>query len=266
MSEPNTVELRLEEGTYAQGRINAIVERGQIFLSTSHLLSTTKSVDETDTRKFREFIELVVPMDETNGRVLPHLDLVAKFDRKITEQLLINQPDLSSQLIVTRGELLGYLHDFGRFITHRFQRNDALSNHILKKIGVREDLLTSLPSIRKFMDKTDTEEEAQKIFDQLTPEQRVIEIADMCGKRKPDGGIPTFEEVMSYHNIKKSREDYEKQTKLSMIWPSEIKLEDPNFVKLSVRVYEKEIAWLHGLGVDVETVRQQILSDEQGKL
>ncbi len=155
-------------------------------------------------------------------------------------------------------EVLGLFHDMGRFITHRFYRNEVLERHVLRESGVLPDVIAKNPLVSfSFKRKKFTPDDVQKTIDDWNTEARITVLADFCGKPTENGGIRTFDEVMDYHL--ESRGNYQERTGLKTEWPSERTL-DPQVVDFSARVYEGLRDWAVEKGADPAVVRADLLA------
>ena len=90
-------------------------------------------------------------------------------------------------------------------------------------------------------------------------EQRIVEMADLCGKRSSDGGIKTFEEVLAYG--RESRLHYQETFHIEPLYPSEKRL-DVNVVHTAELVYRALHEWFSIERVDLKAIQQEILQEE----
>ncbi len=253
--------LRREDGKQTAGKMIELVTVGRPIVKESNLVKEAQPIGDREITAVRELIESVSPIDIHNYQLHQHLQLTGKFARKIGQTLKNAHPHKYDNLNLDELEILGLLHDFGRFTTHRFLRNDAIGKIELREMGIRQDLLQKLPSLNIYLNKDpNNQEQITAVFDGLSVEQKIIELADICGKRKPDGGIRLFEEVMNYH--KQSRSHYQALTGVEEIWISE-KSKDENFIAFSEKVYRKIQKWLSEEGTDTKNIRTYILEEEQ---
>lgn len=245
-----------EEGAITQRKIAEAIELGSSTIQGSALVETGKEIGPDEVSLTRQLLETIAPPNEDNQRFYAHLELTAKFARMIGERLDMNPYEL---------EVMGLLHDVGRFFTHRYYRNDLLGDLFLRKLGLRNDLLKKMPSLRGYVGP-----KVYREIEDLSVSQRIIGMADFCGKRKSDGDIYTFDEAMAYHRSSGSR--YEDLTGLRAIWPSERyafrhMLPDEEgrgegITERSAKIYEEIRDWLKNQGVDVERLRLEILEKE----
>lgn len=226
---------------------------GKSIVENSNLNKELVELTDNDVKITNKFIENISSIED-NQRLYKHLQLVSKFAKKIGTELKLQDPEKYNDLKLPELEILGLFHDTGRFFTHRWLRNDLVGKHFLKKIGIKQSLIDNLPDEREYLDKN-----KDSIIEEMSLTQKIIEIADICGKRKDDGGISTFEETMNYHY--NSRKNYQDVIKQKSIWPSEKKL-NPDLIDISGQVYEKIYDDFKTLGIDLEEIRKDILEEE----
>lgn len=248
-------EIIKTEGPSAQQKINEIVRVGKPLLENTALIESTKEIGPKEVEVTRTLLTTIAPITKDNFRIHEHLYLTGKFASKIGEALGLNPYEL---------EVLGLLHDTGRFLTHRYYRHDLLGPLILEKLGIRKGFLEKMPSLKGYVGP-----KTYHTINDLSLSQKIIDIADFCGKRKEDGNIRTFDEVMSYH--RESRKHYETLTGQKRAWPSEkyahkhmlsSEFDQEGIIERSARIYIDIKKWLEAQGVDVEQTRKEILKDE----
>lgn len=91
-----------------------------------------------------------------------------------------------SKLSETNPDLLraaGLLHDSGRLLTHLFLTNEKLGDLLLKKIGIRDDIVSILP--QENVMQIESTEDMDDVLNGLDPRAVIIRIADEFGKRYP---------------------------------------------------------------------------------
>lgn len=236
---------------------------GKPIIESSNLVKESANLTEHDVEIVRKLIETISPVDNNNYRVHAHLELTSKFAKEIGSELKLQDPKKYADLNLPELEILGLIHDIGRFFNHRWLRSDLIGEHFLKKLNIRPSLIQNLPNERAYVNiikGINSQESIDSMFNEMTFTQKIIEMADICGKRKSDGGISTFEESLAYHYS--SRNNYQNITKLQPIWPSEKKL-NPNLVDVSGKVYEKIYDYFQDLGVNLEETRKRILEKEK---
>lgn len=228
-------------------------------IAESNLVHTDHPITEQDVETTRTLINALDP-DTKNPGLHEHFDLTATFAKKIGESLMEANPEEFGQINTSELQVLGLIHDVGRLFTHRWYRNELIEQQFLSQLGIREDLLKKVPHVDMYIDRPGTDEEAEKVVEEMSLEEKIIEIADICGKRTDDGGIRSFEEIMQYHMS--SRTDNAARTGQPVLYPSERKL--TNDVRdLSGKVYTLLYADMKRLGADPDEIRQEILSSER---
>lgn len=246
------------DGPAEAAAVNRFVEIGTPLFVGTGLTDPSLPIGRAEVGAVRRFIHDIAPPTAENQALHDHLELVAIFARGLGGKLKDTHPQEFESLNLDELEVLGLFHDMGRFITHRFYRNEVLERHVLRESGVRPDIIANNPLVSfSFKRKGFTDAEVQKTLDDWSPEARITVLADFCGKPTDDGGIRTFDEVMDYHI--NSRRNYEERTGLKTEWPSERTL-DPPVVDFSARVYERLRYWAVRKGADPAIVRTDLLA------
>ena len=251
----------LEDRAITKQEVARAVSIGTPIVEGSNLVNESGQLGKGDVERTKKLIQAIAPIDISNYKVHAHLQLTSEFAIRIGEELKGNDPEKYADLNLDELEILGLLHDIGRFFTHRWLRNELVEKYFLKKLGIRQDLIDKIQSVKIFVSKDPNDpKEAAETTKNLTLTQKIIEMADICGKRKPDGGISTFEEIMEYH--RKSRSDYQALSGLDPLWASERKL-NRNVVEFSEKVYRAIHQEFGDNGVDLEKIRNDILTQEK---
>lgn len=216
--------LRQPDREQTRKRMGDIIIAGAEILEGSNLVKEGAPIGPQEVLQTRKFIQAVAPIDVATYRLYEHLQLASKFARQIGEDLIERNPQKYNKLNLDELEVLALLHDFGRFTTHRFYRNDIVGGLEFKAIGMRKDLTGKLPSIKDYVKKDPADEQLiDATFSNLSLEQRIIEAADVHGKRKDDGQILPFDEIMSYHRASRVQTGNE-------LYPSE-RMKNPQFIQ-----------------------------------
>ncbi len=236
-------------------RIAKTIERvTNLFRDAYHgtlITSTNHVVDEEDAERVQMFLQEAFPEATDNFRTHSHLQTTARFAAEIAKSANLNEHEF---------RILGLIHDIGRLLTHpegvnphRYFRNDLLGNVLLKKLKIPTAILAKLQPQRSYIH---PEEFAD--IEKFTPEQRIVMLADICGKRKANGNIQAFTETLAYH--------YESRDKLAAAekgpWPSQNtarSVATTDVVDQWGRLYVSLAAWvLSEYGIDIEKLRQKI--------
>lgn len=250
----------LQDREITRKEVAKAVQIGIPIVEGSNLVGN-EQITKEDAERTKKLLQAVAPIDINNYRVHAHLQLTSEFARKIGEGLKANDPSKYSDLNLEELEVLGLLHDVGRLFTHRWHRNELVERHFLKQLGIRQDIIDKITGVDLYIAKDPNNPDAvRETTEGLSLSQKIIETADLYGKRKPNGKILTFEEVMEYHN--KSRANYEELTGLHPVWASERRL-NPDVIAFSEKVYRTIHNDLGDKGVDLEEIRQDILQNEK---
>ncbi len=257
--EPLTPLLRDREVT--KQKVRELVNLGRPIVEQSNLVRESTVLTADDVTKTKRLIQTIAPVDKENYRIHEHLQLVAQFARKVGEELKNNKFQANNNLNLSELEILALLHDVGRFFTHRWLRSDLIASHFLNELGVRKDITKNLPDVRVYTSKRpDESRQADAIINNMSLRHRIIEIVDFCGKRKPDGGIRTFEEVLEYHRAQRGKE-IGGLVGTGALWGSERKL-NSGVIELSTEVYKRLYDQFRESGADLELLREAILLEE----
>lgn len=246
-----------EEGEANQKKIEELIQRGRPIIEGSGLVEANKEIGPEEVERARELFEGLLPINKENNRLHVHMQLTARFTRRIAEQLGMKSDNL---------EALAWLHDIGRTITHRLFRNDLLGDLLLKKLGIWEDFLKQMRPLADYLGPAATRK--VRTLEDISPEERVLQIADFVGKRNAAGEIASFDEMMEYH--RQSRKRYEDFTGLKQVWPSELYAshdmlpseDDPGVIEQGAKIYKGIRDWLKEQGVDIEELRQEFIREE----
>ncbi|HNQ31993.1 MAG TPA: hypothetical protein PKJ68_05920, partial [Candidatus Woesebacteria bacterium] len=245
-----TTQERLKERELIEGA----VAMARPLLQNSHLLEgNSGTIDPGDVNIVKDILQRVFPVDVSNYRTHAHLQLAARFGQIFAERVGLNSAEI---------QVLMLGHDVGRFITHRWLRNELVAAHALNALGVRKDLLKKAP-INDSRPPEDVSDAAVKAyFDNMGTEQRIVTIADICGKRNfDDWGIRTFDEVMQYHRRQRAGEGVVAMQNTTASFPSERRIRN-EMIEFTAILYDLIRQWLSDEGVDVEEVRRMIIEEE----
>ncbi len=228
-----------------------MAELGKSFVETSGLQNDPETFTFKEVLEARKLLELMAPIDIKTAGFYQHVQLVPKVAREIALEL-------DCGLNLDRVEITALFHDIGRFSTHSYNRNDLLADLLLKKIGVNQKVYQDIPEEDRFFGyKPDDDKSIMVILEKMSTIQKVIDLADFYGKRKSDGGILTFDEVMQYH--------FESRNKIKQkenLFPSERKL-TTDLIDFSAKFMVKLKNWFLERGVDPDAIREKILKDER---
>ena len=190
----NTQEILQVERADTKSRLAKLVEIGKSILEQTSLIQE-RDFTEEDVAKVKEFFETSKPFIHSN--VWPvyweHIELAGQYARIFGEKLktkgaLVNPYEL---------EALGMIHDIGRLISpHRFYRTNLVGESLLKRLGVREGLLSKqVPEAQLFGRGGNVTSATQ-----LTIEQQVLMLADNLGRRVEDGSLIRFEQISNLND------------------------------------------------------------------
>jgi HD-GYP domain-containing protein (c-di-GMP phosphodiesterase class II) len=236
------------------------VALGRPLLADTNLVREGAPIGPHEVVAVRKLIQTIAPVNIETSRLYAHVHLTAKVAHKIGQQLIQKHPWLYPNLNLDELKVLGLFHDLGRFFTHAWLRNELIGSHLLKKLGVREDIIRKIPSGKTYAKKDpNNQEQIYQVLQDLSIEEKIIVMADICSKRKADGGISTFDEVMQYHET--SRKNYQAVTGPQSLYPSQ-RLLTLDVIDFSGKVYRELYTFFDSLGVNLEEIRRNIIEEE----
>ena len=100
----------------------------------------TKEEVKTTYNLIKKLQSIVDPSSQNTFPLYFHLDCTGKIAHELACEL--NEKD--SNLNPEELQVLGLLHDIGRYFTHAYYANDQMAYNFLKDIGLRKDLLCRL--------------------------------------------------------------------------------------------------------------------------
>lgn len=207
---------------------DSIVKKATEIFAQSGLVDEKKEIGPEEVRRVHQFYREAAQMnpDVFNPSTQEHLLLVDRYARFIGSQLnqrgyVINLDQLSCAAL---------LHDIGRTFSHRRGRNDRIGHLILKKSGVREDIIDMIPPDDQFFPKGADSMSPEDIVSKMTDisgltgkkaPRGIVMIADVLAKFKPrehgEGRrLRRWREVFPDTNARQNRPDE------TSMWPSEL--------------------------------------------
>lgn len=274
-------ENRAQDRLTTQLALEAIEALGRPMIAGSNLAIEGASIGPQEVEIMRNLVNSTFAY-EGGTRTLAHLTLAGKFARKFGDALKITGSPAYTGLNSDLLEIAALGHDLGRSVTHRALRHDIAGDMLLKRMGMRSDIIAAMPSAlshtkitRRFLQEFQSQnpnaspEElqealkglAQQTLNNSSIEERIVLISDICGKPGDElKGILTFEGVMEHHHT--SRKDYKKASGLNPIFPSDERI-DLNVRNFTGHLYRLHKDWLASEGVDVEQVRQELLEESE---
>lgn len=244
-------EIRTMEGPDAQRRYELISQTVKERLKKTALLKE-KPFSRGDIEGIKETLIAVAPFSQP--RVFPnywdHLLLASIYAHKLAEKTGLKdiQP--------LEAQALGFLHDLGRLvIPHRYLRTNLVENRLAQRIGIRKSLWEKQSPVPQIIGRG----RAIKDLEDLTPPQRLMDVADNLSKMNPDGTLFDIEEMKAYDTSQPRR--YGQQ----IVWPSEkwgIEALEYGKQKFATDLALAEIAWLENeFNVDFAKLRKQVWED-----
>ncbi len=205
----------------AQVRFNEVVGLGCEIFDQSGLIDEHLEISENDLSRIIQFHKAVSPANpehpwrlakedrpiakdpsffgnwEAPGGPLEHIEFASDAARIITESLqshLKHDDQLDNPLLrgiahdikgisPLHAAVAASLHDEGREVTHLFYANEQIGRTLLKRIGIRDDILKVLPDEKVML--TPRDKDMNEAIQDLPPEAVIVRIADEFGKRFP---------------------------------------------------------------------------------
>ena len=246
-------------------RYETLKELGKEFFSATPI-TQEGVIKPPDVQLIKSFVSEAITQTgpEVWASYLEHVVIAPELGTRIAEAVSATEQHVDSNLI----EGLLWLHDIGRLVTPgAYFRNDLIDLRLLREFGFPPSLTDHMFRLDELLETADslamTEDQisfkkglderqtalAQAYFDALSPEQRIINLADNLGKRG-EKGIFGIDEFMRYLQSQEDR--YEHTSR----WPSvewAIERRQQGAV-LQAFVIRQTIQWLSELGVDVESI------------
>ncbi len=261
-----------KEGSLLRDRVLELVQIGRPIVEESNLRAEACGTPFTKA-EVEAAIRLIQALasDPKQAGTLKHSLITGSCAGLLTEQLMAANPldPEIARLDANAMRITGYLHETGRTATHRYGINDAIGDRVLlRRLGIREDILELMPSLRPYTRRINPAES----FQDLSLTQRILDIADLYskpryGKKPEESWTLPFDEVLRYH--KASRSKYADITKLNPLWPTEEKafqdmtIPERGIIDRAARLYEETNSWLKSKGVDFESIRQNLEREEE---
>lgn len=249
----------LPEGVRVHRKIAALRRQAEDALQ-GPLLPEGRELTEADADRVREFLLETFPPDGDNYRPHLHMQLTGVVAAEIASRLGRNPHEFHAA---------GLLHDAGRFLNepgkingHRYFRNDLTEAHLHRVWKTPSSVLDKLQPNASFL------WDAPRMED-LTPDQRVVVMADILGKREDDGRIRPIGATLEYH---KASRDFTAEAipprpaREPGKWYSETlakSVATPRVVEAWKQVYLDIAAWLEEQGVRIADVIAAIEAREE---
>jgi|SRR3989344_6054556 len=178
-----------EERVDTKSRLTKLVEIGRPVLEQTALVQK-RDFTEQDVAKIKELFGTFKPL--IHPKVWPsywgHVELAGIYARIFGNKLQDKGVAVNSYEL----EVLGMIHDIGRLISpHRFFRTSLVGESLLKRLGVREDLLSKQVPEAQLFGRGGNITSAN----QLTIEQQVLILSDNLGRKVEDGTLIRFEQI-----------------------------------------------------------------------
>lgn len=199
----------------AQVRFNLVVEEGKRIFEGSGIIDPLRPITREDLHLVASFHKAVDPTNPNHpwrlrkdprdevrdksfyenwdkpGGPLEHITLAGRSAEIIVREIKahLRAGNATPGVIEKIGAIdplhtavAASLHDEGREVTHIFYTTDLIGRGMLKKIGVRKDILDILPGEEIMWTPEDVD--MNKVISDLSPEAVVVRIADDYGKRR----------------------------------------------------------------------------------
>lgn len=148
-------------------------------------------------------------------------------------------------------QCLALLHDLGRMVVpHRYLRTDLVGQRLIQRIGIREELWRKQPPVPSILGRG----KAVGSINDLSPAQRLMDVADNLGKRNQDGTLFNEEQMKDYNSNRTER--YKE-----VAWSSErfgISALETGKQKFAISLVKDEIEWFKNKGIDFKKLRQEV--------
>ena len=245
-------------------KYEAIKKLGKVLFTQSNVVKTGKVAQE-DIETVKQFLTKAITAvnPEVLASYFEHVIIAPELGRRITKEIEVR--GLRFEVNKDEVEFLLWLHEIGRLVDPGgYLRNDLIDEHLLIEFGLAKSLIQNLPPIRTFLQvgkmleleneqihgeknlNSNQEKIISDYFNLFTPTQRIIFLADNFGKRNEDGKLFNLQTLLSYIRMQEDRYKDEDEK-----W---ISVRRPAGAILAIKIIEKTIEWLEGLGIDFENI------------
>lgn len=255
-----------KESSSIRNKTKQQVEIGKPIIAQSNLRSEFEGtpITEADVETATQLM-MALTSDTKQVGTRKHLLISKTCAGLIVKQLKEANPEGQkiAQLDPNAIEIAAVLHDIDRTVTNRY----GISGFLLRKLGVRKDIVDLIPSIQPYI----RPKKLAQSFSDLSLPQIILDIADLhskprYGKNENQSWVLSFNETLGYH--RNSRAKYVDITKLQPVYPIEENafknmVEGIGIIEHSARIYTEAEAWLRSMGVNFETIHQILEKEEE---
>lgn len=240
---------------------NAIAVTQEMIPQDSRLRFPEAVLGSEDVDQAISYLEKLGPVTKKNWQLHLHVRRVGEFAKRLTERL--QESDLPEtaefgKLDPRTLQVQGLFHDIGKVAGQfGYLRTEYEGDAILKRSGMEHLAVDTVRLGKRF-----------RPLEKLTPEEKLIMYADLCGGIDPKEPtqIMKYEDRLRYHEKTRTLKDYSEFTGLMPAFASEIHglLElDQGDKDRYTELYKELDAYFHNLGIDREQIRQEIMREEE---
>lgn len=252
-----------EEAARLEQRMTEIIQAGRPIIKGTAITNLDEALSAQDVARVQQLITTVVPITVENYTLHDHIWLTHRLVRAMADSL---QAGLVDKSMV---EIVALVHDFGRFVTHRFGLTDLVGRILLRELGFRQDIIDLIPDDRLRLAST-----VEELTTPLEPERyllstMIIEVADLHAKRDATGQLRSWWDSIKSPLRTRGKGGYAYQPGSS--WQPEaeasqreLAIQASGVTKLhrSVLRYIHFAMWLEQYGANLEEIRNQLIAAE----
>lgn len=247
-------------------RYQRLKKLGKQYFKKSHVAKTGE-INKEDVLTAKNFLaKAITEMNpEVNSTYFEHIFIAVELGRKIAKQ--------TEKINNDQVEFFLWLHDLGRLVSPgAYLKNDLIAESLLFEFGIKGELRNSLFPLKDLEntacglelneeqlngEKSLSDQQkkiAEEYFTSLTPNQRVINLADNLGKRDDKGKLFCLDSFFQYLKTQESRYHQDE------LWPSiSLTVEKRrDGAILQAFIVEKTVEWLRSMDIDLEKIRQEL--------
>lgn len=142
--------------------IGFIIECGKTIFRHSAIVDENVEFGDNDIKKIVSFWNEISPSKEEclllgnnwydlEGS-LQHFTMASQIGKRLTEVILGNHPQLTTEVSPAQMQVVGFLHDLGRCKTHQFYATDSLTKLLMDEMGVSSKIKKNLHKIQWYWD------------------------------------------------------------------------------------------------------------------
>ncbi len=240
-------------------RIINVIELAKKIFENSAILKVDKKFTKGDVTLAKEFIISAQPdksipsfvnWNEERGPA-EHFEICSLINSSIAEKVYEKYQELPDDFQYLM-EIVGLLHDIGRFVDHQFYTTDLLTDFIFDSAGINHRIKDSQHSIDWYWNVSKNLD-----FNSISLAQRISVLSDVLSKRssKDSNRLRRIDEIVEEVKIGKlkylARESHTLVDKVMRLRIAEYSLRE-------TYVLSSSIDWIRSLNIDIDSILENI--------